>query len=106
VSDTRPRTHPVPRHAIAGMSESDDQLIGMVTALAAQLAVTRERLDTVERLAEAAGLFGPDAVDRYVPDERAQGARDAIRQTLIARIFRPIRDAAARTARALEESGR
>src|SRR3546814_11293188 len=78
------------------MRESDDQLIGLVTALAAQLAVTRERLDTVERLAEAAGLFGPDAVDRYVPDERAQGARDTIRQTLIDRIFRPIRDAAAR----------
>src|SRR3546814_7924345 len=92
MSDTRPRTHAVPRHAIEGMRESDDQLIGMVTALAAQLAVTRERLDTVERLAEAAGLFGPDAVDRYVPDERAQGARDTIRQTLIDRIFRPIRD--------------
>lgn len=103
---SNPRTHAAPRNAIEGMSESDDHLIGMVTALAAQLAVTRERLDTVERLAEAAGLFGPDAVDRYVPDERAQGARDAIRQTLIARIFRPIRDAATRTARALEETGR
>ncbi len=106
MNDTKPRTHAMPRHDIKGMSETDDHLIGMVTALAAQLAVTRERLDTVERLAEAAGLFGPDAVDRYVPDERAQVARDTIRQTLIARIFRPIRDAAARAARSLEESGR
>src|SRR3546814_18016697 len=99
MSDTRPRTHAVPRHAIEGMRESDDQLIGMVTALAAQLAVTRERPDTVERLAEAAGLFGPDAVDRSVPDERAQGARAPIRPTLIARIFRPLRAAALRPAR-------
>jgi hypothetical protein len=88
------------------MSETEDHLMGMVTALAAQLAVTRERLDTVERLAEAAGLFGPDTVDRFVPDDRAQQARDAMRQTLIARIFRPIRDAAARTADALSEAGR
>lgn len=106
MNDKKPRTHAMPRHDIEGMSDADDHLIGMVTALAAQLAVTRERLDTVERLAEAAGLFGPDAVDRFVPDDGAQQQRDAIRQTLIARIFRPIRDAAARTARAVEESRR
>jgi hypothetical protein len=102
MSNAKPRTHAMPRRAIEGQSETEDQLIGMVTALAAQLAVTRERLDTVERLAEAAALFGPDQVDRFVPDAAATQQRDTIRQTLIARIFRPIRDAAARTAQGLE----
>jgi hypothetical protein len=104
MADAKPRTHAMPRRDIDGLNSSEDQLVAMVTALAAQLAVTRERLDTVERLAEAAGLFGPDAVERFVPDDRARQQRDAIRQTLIARIFRPIRDAAARTALALEGS--
>jgi hypothetical protein len=40
-----------PRARVTGQSETEDQLLGMITALAAQLAVTRERLDTVERLA-------------------------------------------------------
>lgn len=102
MSDANLRAHAAPRHDIKGQSATEDHLMGMVTALAAQLAVTRERLDTVERLAEAAGLFGPGDIDRYAPDEKAVEQRDTIRQTLIARIFRPIRDAAMRTAQALE----
>lgn len=100
------RSHSEPRHEIAGRGAAEDQLMGMVTALAAQLAVTRERLDTVERLAEAAGLFGPADVDAFVPDADAARQRDTIRQNLIARIFRPIRDAAARTATALKGDDR
>jgi len=95
------RTHSEPRHGIKAQTDTEDQLLGMVTALAAQLSVTRERLDTVERLAEAAGLFGPDEVDAYQPSAEAAQARDAIRKTLVARIFRPVRDAAARTAQAI-----
>src|SRR3546814_19294650 len=37
MSDTRPRTHAVPSHALEGMRESAAQLIGMVTAPAATL---------------------------------------------------------------------
>ncbi|MDV3456100.1 hypothetical protein RZN05_03830 [Sphingomonas sp. HF-S4] len=96
------RSHSEPRHAIKAQTDTEDQLLGMVTALAAQLAVTRERLDTVERLAQAAGLFGPDEVDTYQPSADAAQARDTIRKTLVARIFRPVRDAAARTAQAIQ----
>ena len=100
------RRYAEPRARVTGQSETEDQLLGMITALAAQLAVTRERLDTVERLAQAAGLFGPADVDAYSPPAEAAGARDVIRQTLVARIFRPVRDAAARTAQQLAGDGR
>lgn len=102
MSEARVRTDAMPRAAVSGLPETQDQLYGMVITLAAQLAVTRERLDTVERLALQAGLFGPGDVDAFVPDEAASEARDAIRQGLVARIFRPVQDAAARTARLLK----
>lgn len=99
------RRHAEPRHGVTAQTQTEDQLLGMVTALAAQLAVTRERLDTVERLAQAAGLFGPEDVDAYVATGEAATARDTIRRTLVARIFRPVRDAAARTAQTIRGEG-
>lgn len=97
------RKEAMPRRNIAGLPDTQDQLFGIVTALAAQLAVTRERLDTVERLAQKAGLFGPADVDAFEASEAEGTARDALRQGLIARIFRPMQDAAKRTARLLKE---
>lgn len=96
------RTEALPRHDIAGLPDTQDQLYGMVLALSAQLAIVRERLDTVERLAAKAGVFGPGDVDSFTPDADAAQARDAIRQGMIARIFKPVQDAAVRTARALK----
>ncbi|MCE7796482.1 hypothetical protein LWE61_07890 [Sphingobium sufflavum] len=105
MTDTSVRNAAIPRHPIEGLPDTQDQLFGMLTALAAQLAVTRERLDTVERLAQAAGLFGPDDVDSFQPDGASSQARDGIRQHLIARIFRPVQDASVRTARLLRGEG-
>ena len=45
----------------------------MATVL--ELAVTRDRLDTVERMAMDKGLFGPDDVDAYELDTEARLAR-------------------------------
>jgi AmiR/NasT family two-component response regulator len=63
----------------------------MVAALAGELAVTRERLDTVERLAQAAGLFGPPEVEAFAADNEQAQARDAIRQGIIAHVFAPLK---------------
>ncbi|XKH09913.1 hypothetical protein ACFFDA_05465 [Novosphingobium sp. BL-52-GroH] len=79
------------RLPVPGQSPGDERLLAMVAALTAELAVTRERLDTVERLAEAAGLFGPAEVERFAADAEQGAARDAIRQTIIAHVFAPLK---------------
>lgn len=75
---TRP---PVRRRLpIPGQTPGEERLLAMVAAVAGELAVTRERLDTVERLAQAAGLFGPPEVEAFAADAEQAQARDAIRQ--------------------------
>jgi len=84
------------RIEIAGQLPEEDRLLAMVAALASELAVVRERLDTVERLAEAAGVLARASIENFVPDAAASTERDTLRRRLIDRIFRPLRDAAAR----------
>ena len=80
---------------IPHQSPAEDRLLAMIAALTAQLAVTRERLDTVERLLESSGALDRAAIDAYAAPAEAQAERDGLRRRLIATIFRPIRDAAA-----------
>jgi hypothetical protein len=82
---------------IPGQSPAEDRLIAMIAALASELAVMRDRLDTVERLAERAGVLTRPGIDAFVPDPDASAERDAVRRHLIAKTFRPLRDAAARS---------
>jgi hypothetical protein len=94
---TRP---PVNRRiAVPGQSPAEDRLLAMVAALASELAVVRERLDTLERLADAAGVVQRAAIESYVPDAQAVQERDTNRQRLIAKVFRPLKDDAERVAR-------
>tara|TARA_R110001606_G_scaffold83929_3_gene191081 strand:+ start:1084 stop:1386 length:303 start_codon:yes stop_codon:yes gene_type:complete len=79
-----------PRANLEGMTETEDMLVGMVTALAAQLSATRERLDTLERVLAVKGLPGAVEIEAFEPDSAATVQRDAMRQRLIARIFRPL----------------
>ena len=81
------------RLAVPGQDPAEDRLLAMIAALASELAVTRERLDTLERLS-----VGAAAVEAFVPDAAAIAERDTLRRRIIARVFRPLRDAAARAA--------
>lgn len=65
-----------------------DHLFAMVTALTAEVAVLRERLDTHERLSAAAGGFGIAAVDNYPVDGALMLERSGLRQQIIQRVFR------------------
>lgn len=99
---TRP---PVNRRiAVPGQSPAEDRLIAMVAALASELAITRERLDTLERLADASGMVPRAAIEDYAPDAEAARERDANRQRLIAKVFRPLKDDAERAASHREPS--
>jgi len=86
------------RREIPNLPPAEDRLLAMIAALTSELTIVRERLDTLERIAETTGLFGRDAIECYTPDAVAGAARDEMRQRTIAKVFRPLRDAAARAA--------
>ena len=75
----------------------------MVTALTGELAITRERLDTLERLVEKAGILERADIETFEADAQQAEERHAIRQRLIAKAFRPLRDAAERDAKKARE---
>jgi len=84
---------PVNRHKpITGQSPGEARLLAMVAALASELAVARERLDTVERLAENAGLLSREGIENFSPTMGQAKERDSLRRRLIDRVFRPLRD--------------
>ncbi len=66
----------------------NDKLLAMLMAVAGELAVTRERLDTVERILAQKGQLTPAEVDAYRPDEQAKAERGQMRQEYIARVMR------------------
>jgi hypothetical protein len=65
-----------------------ERLFGITLALTTELAVTRERLDTVERLLETHGLVGRHEVEGFRPDAPAATARAQAHEDYLARIFR------------------
>jgi len=88
------------RKPIANLSVIEDQALAMIAALASELAVARERIDTLERLLEEAGAIERARIESYQAQGQAAQERDALRQRIVAKIFRPLRDAARR---AIEE---
>ncbi|NML12241.1 hypothetical protein HHL08_19200 [Sphingobium sp. AR-3-1] len=79
------------RIPVPGQSPAEDRMLAMIAALASELAVTRERLDSVERLLERANIVDRAAIETFTPDAAQSSDRDAIRRRLIAHIFGPLR---------------
>lgn len=67
-----------------------DDLMTMIVALASEVSVLRERLDTHEQLAQAKGCFTVEQVERFEPGPDTQAARAARRHELVDRVFRSI----------------
>lgn len=65
-----------------------DRLLAIVWAMAGELAVTRERLDTVERLLEGRALLPRDQIESYRPDPVAAAERGQWQIDYIARLLR------------------
>jgi hypothetical protein len=64
-----------------------ERLVRMVTALVTELAVLRERVDTLEKLATDKGVLEPAAVDAFQPDAEVEAARRQWREQYLARVF-------------------
>ena len=67
--------------------DSGDTLLAMNVALLTELMVTRERLDTLERLVAAKGLVTREEIERYEPDAAAEQEREQIRETISRHAF-------------------
>jgi hypothetical protein len=67
-----------------------DKLLAITLTLAGELAVTRDRLDAVERLLGQRRILSPQDVDAYEPDAGAARQRDARREAYLDRILRVV----------------
>lgn len=67
-----------------------DRLMSMLMAVIGELSVTRERLDTVERLLEQHTSFAREEIENYAPDRDAGFERGLRTREYIARVMRPI----------------
>lgn len=65
-----------------------DKLLSITLALAGEVAVLHDRLDTVERLSQAGTPFGPAVVDAYEPDADVRAARDQWRDRFLDVVLR------------------
>lgn len=68
-----------------------DRSLQIAAALSAEVAVLRERLEIVERLAAAHGLFGPAEVDTYQPDAHVARSFVEKRRAFLERVFGAMR---------------
>lgn len=69
-----------------------DQLYAAYVALATELSVAFERLDTLERLLEERSGLNREAIRNYQPDESVSAERQQHRAELAERLLRPFRD--------------
>jgi hypothetical protein len=80
-----------------------ERLLNIVLAMAGELAVTRERLDTVERLLAQRELLPRAAIDAYRPDGAAAAERGAWQVDYLARLFRVLQQEVERMQRGAAE---
>lgn len=65
-----------------------ERVLAITMAISAELAVTRQRLDTVERLLAAQGVIARSDIETFVPSEEDHAERGLWNQEYVARILR------------------
>jgi hypothetical protein len=95
------RSFAEPRRDIPGEAPEIARLTAMTVALLQELAITRERLDTLERMGEAAGWLDRDALEAYRAEGPAEVERNTLRKRLIEVVMHPFK---ADAERALEQA--
>ena len=65
-----------------------DKLLSMILELTQELSVARDRIDTLERLIDRAGLFSASAVETYLPSPDEAAERAIRRAAMLSRVFR------------------
>lgn len=67
---------------------TNDQMMTFILELTTELAVLRERQDTVERLLDEKGSVSRDDIERYRPAENVEAERVRWRQEFLERVLR------------------
>lgn len=70
------------------LDEEVETVLAIAMAATQELAVTRQRLDTVERLLEQKGLLTKAEIEAFAPDTTASIERALANQEYIARVLR------------------
>lgn len=65
-----------------------ERVLSIAMALAGEVAVLRQRLDTIEELLEERGGIGKADIEAFVPNPAQQAARSRWNQEYLARILR------------------
>lgn len=65
-----------------------ERVLAITMAIAQELAVSRQRGDTLERLLKAKGVLADGEIDAFTPDPQAAAERAMANQEYIARILR------------------
>ena len=69
-----------------------DKVLAMTMALAGEVSVLRERLDTVEQLLDAKGYVSRRDIEAYRPDTQTVEERERWRAEYLDRILRVVRE--------------
>ena len=77
----RPRFHADP---------AIERVLDVALALAQELAVTRQRLDALERLLAARGIVGPADVDAFEPEAEAAADRERWQREYLKRVLQSL----------------
>ena len=64
-----------------------DRVHGMIMAMATEMAVLYQRIDTMERVAASKGIMLREEFESFAPDAAAEGERERWRQKFLDRIF-------------------
>ena len=64
-----------------------DRVHGMIMAMATEMAVLYQRIDTMERVAANKGIMLREELESFAPDAAAEGERERWRQKFLDRIF-------------------
>ncbi|WP_293085426.1 hypothetical protein [Okeania sp. SIO3B5] len=68
----------------------NDKLLAIIMALAGEVSVLRERLDTIEKLLVAKDIISSEDIENYQPDAQVNEEREQWRTDYITRILRVI----------------
>jgi hypothetical protein len=65
-----------------------ERVLAIAMAAVQELAVARERIDTLERLLEAKGIVAREEIERFVPNAQQAAERGLWTQEYLARVLR------------------
>jgi hypothetical protein len=65
-----------------------DQLLGIVLGLTQEVAVLRDRVDTIERVMDRNGTVSRADIEAFIPDAPAVAERAKVRAEYLGRVFR------------------